>query len=1370
MIGSSQYNLTWSHFAQLHDDKRTAFENLCRSLFQRKLCKEGSILHSDPNHPGVEVTPVTSKDGKSIVSFQAKYFDNAIGYDQIKKSANQAVDHYMGHLDQIYLYCNKDITATSKSYTDIEKMLKALGIELILVTGQTILDQAADYPTVLACYFGLDCLDDNWFAKNLQLSLDNLGKRYNSLFNVDTDAQRSLSIFLREAAGISAINKKKTTLLEELENLRWRCSGKYKQSIGALSEAVKSMSDICAETICDALTWEDELKEKCKDFFEGLHSSVNTVNAEMEKSQTKDSKYEELRNEAFVIDRLMSSPEHLGLTRQEQSFVKNRVLLVTGEMGTGKSQLLATAAKRMLACKRPTLLLLGQIYISDESIETQIMNGFDGLDSRESFESMLAVMNEKGFVGKGDAVVFIDAINESRNRDIWKTGINRLLSIFEQYKNVRLVISLRTGFEGLTLSEKIETDRENGNIASIVHYGFADDSPSSVYEFLSNCGIPFSPEYYLQSEMTNPLFLTWFCQTYTGEEQGLISLIEKVIEQSDMEGSKEAGYNEPVGMLKSLFYDIIDITGQQAITKPVLLKLPTWATYGITNKIPYIKAIERSGVLTSYVRNLEEIYYIGFNLLEDFLQASRIMDREKEKEKIREYCKKQLLGIDENGSITNYGNETIFTMLSSLYAIRFGDECIDIVDEVADDWGKRRIIDLYYETFAWRSSYISYDNFFSLIQEYPIEPKRVWNVFIENATKEQSELNAEGLTKLLSRYELNYRDYIWTTEINELTEYDRIVSLAYFIEEGNEFQDLSEKKAFLLLTLFTWMLASSNRVLRDRVSKAMIEILKSKFMICKPLLEHFKDINDPYIIQRLYGNVFGAVMKRNGEYKDDFVELVTWIYREIFMKEYVYPDILLRDYARLIVERFAYEYPTENYTIDMTKVRPPYKSEPIPKVEEVDYTVEKYQETGMWRLLHSMKFDIKVKGVGSYGDFGRYTFQSALNNFVGVDVANVYYYAIGYILDKLGYTNEYFGEYDSHKANFDRHHVKRIERIGKKYQWITMYNILARLSDFCKIRGWNWNDKVGVAYNGPWEPYVRDFDPTLNMHHKLDAEIPKINLPKYGDEGFLPFDASGTDIDKWVQMDDILFRDFPSRLIHKDEYGKEWISMYLYQENKIQPPNAEISIMGFPNGEQHIWSLASLYMTFDRDSDITQGMLKSSGFIHRNKSNVSDCYSLFSREYAWSPGYKAEFEDVDVDEDDEGCGSSINAVSATINVLWEEEYDASQDEVTSFMIPAGRIIKELELYEKNSDGIYYYRDEIAAFDLSVIGHEHKELIIRRDVLNEYIEKSGAKLFWTVIGEKQYFLGTHNQKWQRREGYFIYGKRNIEGEIYIADNT
>lgn len=1362
MIGANQYELTWSHFEQLHEDKKIAFENLCRSLFKKELCQKETILHSDHNHPGVEVAPVLAKDGTTKISFQAKHFDNKIKYVQIERSIDETIRYYSGILDIIYLYCNKDIMETSASYKRIKRKLVDAGIRIELITGQTVLEQAMNYPPILSCYFGLDSLDNEWFKRNIKISLENLGKRYNSIFNIDTETQKNMSLFLREDIGVSELNAKKNDLISNIKNLRWRCNGKYNSEINFLLKKARNLENVDKKTFNKALNWKTCFENDCNEIFENLRNNLVVIEQSIHKYSYKDSAYEKLKNDELEIERILSVSSSLAFSKIETTMINCRIAIVTGEMGTGKSQLLATAAKRMIENERPALLLLGQTFIADDSIENQIIQNLEGLSFGQNFESLISVMDAKGELLGEDAVIFIDAINESTNREIWKNGINRIITTLTQYNHVKLVISLRSGYEQLTLSQSVLDKKNKGNIAEIRHTGFADESPTKIYEFLSNYEIPFSPEYYLRSEMTNPLFLTWFCNTYSGEEQGLFKLIDKVLKQADQEGSKSAGAVEAVGMLMPLIYEMLDISESGILGKRALLELPVWNIYGVSNKIGYLKAIERAGVLTSFVHEQEENYYIGYNLLEDYLKASRIVDRKQSKDKIIEYCERVLFNIDNEGNIKNYGNESVFVMVASLYAIKHEEELIEVIDKV-NHWNKERLLNEYFMSFIWRSSYITYDKFLGLINKYPVDSRTIWNVFIENSVKKKSELNALGLTKLLNRYSINRRDYIWTMDINELDENNRLVSLAYYIEAGNVLDGLNDDEAFLLLVTFSWMLSASNRNLRDRVSKAMIEILKEHFEICKQLLEMFKDVNDPYIIQRLYGIVFGAVMKRTDAKQIVFKDLAQWIYKEIFDKSMVYPDILLRDYARLIIERFIEEYPDDLEGIIIEKIKPPYQSEPIPIVKEIDYEADKYQDEGLWPLLYSMKFDLNVKGIGLYGDFGRYVFQAALSEFVDVNMENIYYYAIQYILGDLGYNPEYFAEYDKHRNNYARHHVKKSERIGKKYQWIAMYNILARISDTHNIRSQDRNDKIGIAYEGPWKPYVRDFDPTLNTKICSKMGIPHIKLPQYGEDEFCDMDASDEVIDEWVIKDDKMFKNFPERLVNKDELGREWVSIYLDQENKLCPREAEYFGGGYPAGEQHVWTIAAMYISME--ATIKERDLIKTEFIKQNHSGMVNCCSLFAREYTWSPGYKAEF-GKDGYENDE---SSIKYFPAAINFLWEEEYDASQENATSFVIPAGKIIQEMKLQQKKMDGVYYYGEEVVALDLSILDNDNTELVIRRDVLDEYIKRIGGQVFWTVVGEKQYFLGNMNQKWQRREGYFIYENNRITGNICVVDN-
>jgi len=145
-------NITWSQFEVCNPDTRASFENMCRFLFNALFFDGKGIFHSDPNNPGIEIVPILHEESGQRISFQAKYF-GSIDYAQIKHSAEKAIQYYAGKLDAIYLYCNKDLTISSKSYQDIFNMLSSKSIALIPITNQAILDQVLRNDTVLRHYF-----------------------------------------------------------------------------------------------------------------------------------------------------------------------------------------------------------------------------------------------------------------------------------------------------------------------------------------------------------------------------------------------------------------------------------------------------------------------------------------------------------------------------------------------------------------------------------------------------------------------------------------------------------------------------------------------------------------------------------------------------------------------------------------------------------------------------------------------------------------------------------------------------------------------------------------------------------------------------------------------------------------------------------------------------------------------------------------------------------------------------------------------------------------------------------------------------------------------------------------------------------------
>ena len=148
--------ISWSRFEECNSNTTTAFEGMCRALFKKHFLDEHDVIHSNPNNPGVEILPVKQKETGKRISFQAKYF-TTMDYDQIKQSAEMTIKHYSNQIDVVYLYCNKDVTTTSKSYTAIKELLGRNNIEIISITNNTILDQVLSNQ-VIPCKELISCL------------------------------------------------------------------------------------------------------------------------------------------------------------------------------------------------------------------------------------------------------------------------------------------------------------------------------------------------------------------------------------------------------------------------------------------------------------------------------------------------------------------------------------------------------------------------------------------------------------------------------------------------------------------------------------------------------------------------------------------------------------------------------------------------------------------------------------------------------------------------------------------------------------------------------------------------------------------------------------------------------------------------------------------------------------------------------------------------------------------------------------------------------------------------------------------------------------------------------------------------------------
>lgn len=456
----------------------------------------------------------------------------------------------------------------------------------------------------------------------------------------------------------------------------------------------------------------------------------------------------------------------------------------------------------------------------------------------------------------------------------------------------------------------------------------------------------------------------------------------------------------------------------------------------------------------------------------------------------------------------------------------------------------------------------------------------------------------------------------------------------------------------------------------------------------------------------------------------------------------------------------------------------------------------------------------QVKGLsGWYGDFGRYIFQSAISRFTDVDLLNLYHYAMQYIRDQLGYDDKLFGKYDTSSlvGHYDRHDLKKTERIGKKYQWIVFFHILALLSDTHSLDNWSEDPE---PYKGLWQLGVRDFDPTFNSYSICKPKTPVFCNQEEWSIDFISEDADEPAIIEWCSNEIPFFKERVSHLTQQDEDGFCWVSLYQREKIEFEPQNEGDEILGFTKGSQDVW--VQLYAWFVSNGEfdaITKAMAKH-GIKVVDRCNTFDLPGIYNREYPWSSDcheISIDFlrgvmvdsdgslekqsdqeladrsEETDQDElleilirygaTDETVEqitvpipSSINqSTKITVGTLrpthvdyiWGAEYDASQEETQSFMMPVKELIDFFHLEQKMYDGYFYDPDGIlVAFDGKFAGLGRR-MMIRKDYIDRFLAETNQAMLWLCIGEKQYFTDHSSQKWSEWETLYSLQNGKVE---------
>lgn len=1388
-------HLNWTSFevnaSEDGQSKAFRFESLCRQLFANEFLEKEShqrFLQSAVNNPGIEAEPIYSEKERKWIGFQAKYFSKNISYDAILGSCAKAVKYYKGRLDEIILFCNLHPSTRSKTFIKTVEDLKSKGVTLTVIADETILDLVRKHDTLKAYYFGQHLISDEWIREHDELMITVLGDRFEKGFNVNTESADLLSLFSLDNNAAELVNKKNKDLLSKIDSIYWK-HYHHQKYLTSLYKATEQISDVQPYNITDAFGWHESIMREMKAEIDKLTEKKNAlaqknlVLAEDNKGHTTNKDwqhdYDKNYDEIKKIEDLISLPDSLKIFEDEKSLITGKILAISGKAGTGKSHMFAHETKVLLEEGRSPLLFLAGMYSSEGPIQKQIM---ENCELSFTFRELVSILEMKGAEKGNPIMIFIDALNETRDRNLWESQLPAMISHVEKCSFVRLAFSFRPEYNKEILGESVRESISNGEILHFYHEGFKNLPISATREFFNHYNIPFGLSEFFMSGMNNPLFLKLYCKTYEGDEVSLPTLYDRLISKASENIWKNAsaqmkalGYSKYDNLLQPLIYELVPWFASHAkkeISRKEIRTLEFWQEHNVT-PLPFLQKIINEGIFITFPRKtetgVEDHFRFTFDQMNDYFLAKTIVMSSQSKEELREKILNDVLIVTDKD--INSGSYDLFINICALYSEEYGEECIDILDAI-DAVNKDEIIKRYILSFKWRNwKTIRSDDFKFMLHKYPIRYDTVFDVLIHNSIKRDHPLNAEFLDSILRPMPLNMRDQAWTIVINLLEKTSpRAMALINLYDSGDKLEGLEKGQTWLLLILLSWFLTATNREIRDRTSKAMIEILKVDFDLCLPLLMKFEGINDPYVIQRLHGIVFGACTKRTESHEQEFKKLTEYIYSTVFAKDVVYPDILLRDYARLTIELFLAEHPQYSGPIDKTRIAPPYHSTPIPKIDgdfsnddfsNGDFSEEHY---GSFNIINSMALEEMIW----YGDFGRYVFERALKQF-DVDMLNLHNYAIIFIRDELGYSDSLFSRIDKIISQEIRQRSsRRIERIGKKYQWIAFYNILARVCDNCRMINSGLSDynRDDSKYEGPWNPYVRDFDPTLNEYFLACPDAPLFDgLENHFRQSRADNFNNDISYQEWLETPGLLLEKLGANLIQKDNKGTSWVILdgYFDPEHGIRIQNSHKQ-----------WALLyAFFIPGKAFTFLTKGdNWKRSfpwGILQRHET-----YTIFNREYPWAIScneLKTDEQEnplFDLETSDGGKRQiEFNGfLHSTDKFSWEEEYDYSKEERIDWAMPCTTLVKTLELHREICDSAFYDKEHrLAAFDLR-FNHLCEAVALRQDLLDEFLKRTKMKLVWFVQAEKDVLDEESLIEGARKEliGFYSYGREKVQGEI------
>lgn len=968
-------SVNWNSLRVIGNSLNDAFEELCCQLAELVHPLDGkSFVRKGTPDAGVECYWQLRNDNE--IGWQAKFFDRSLDdaqWNQLDSSFRTALDKHPKLVEFIVCLPRnlsdgrvRNTSSERDKWNSRVSLWEQAGakdgrpIKITLWDKSAILKRLANPINrgLLWFFFETQVLTMDWFAKRARESLENAGTRYDRELHVENAEQPAFEAFVRS----NAFWKEFGDIVNQLERVFASADGLERagvlstSTINATKELLHDLSQhlkLAALGVNSAdnnlFDWNSALAASDRISRQLSHDFLDLVQShqkgqQVHRTQELEHQY---RNYHTAIARVHGFADSI-IAKAANA----KGLLIVGAAGQGKTHTSCRWTQRLIDDNIPVVLLFGEQFVHDEPWN-QIIARLGLACDREQFIGALAAA---GRLARHPVVLMLDGLNEGPGNHLWQRYLAGMVECLKNEPWIRLCLTVRDIYEDHVIP-RIPGDA----LVRIEHAGFSRTPDLAASQFFEHYGIsPSTP--LLDPEFDNPLFLKLFCKGLQARGltdiprgvRGITAILDFFLESINKKLARQLGFDAR----DKLVHKAVELVAKEMSDKSTD-RIALTRAKELINALHFVTTFENSlfrGLEAETILTMvpqpregvdfdEEVRFV-YQRFSDHLIARQMLNGEKER----------LLDASTRSKsrVSNFliGKEARWDRFGLLqaFAIQLPETLGVEVFEISKDLCELPSVkDAVCDSLRWRGVHSFTEPLARFLEPLFRDPETITSlldILISLAIVPNHPFNSVWLNKRLRSESMPQRDAWWSTflyaqndEVNSVT---RLISWCWRI---NEEQSVDSELIELAGMSICWFFTTPHRGIRDRATKAAVNLFLGRIDEFLRVYDRFTDTDDPYLSERLHAVACGIGLRSIND--DKLSILATRIYENVFADRIPPEHILIRDYARQVVE-YAFHRGC-HLPYDVESVRPPYGSKWIAESElERETKTSRYDEIGKY--------------------------------------------------------------------------------------------------------------------------------------------------------------------------------------------------------------------------------------------------------------------------------------------------------------------------------------------------------------------------------------------------------------------------------------